>query len=176
MKAGVSIKGFWHVGVHYIYIFFSKWTKTPLNDIVVKNIVPIYVRLTNKWLIEKILSLGQTQYAKEVLDGLMWSKWSKITFKATWRVEADVGEYISVYNEGYLLAMIQLLEEAGLSLGSNIASHAKKRDFDHLCLRLCQARSSEKYNKYRKLLSSSTLKEEELKKARGGTTYRAGEF
>lgn len=54
------------------------------------------------------------------------------TFTAKRRVEADVCDGISVYNKGYLLTITQLLDQSGLSPGSNTVSHAKKRDFDLL--------------------------------------------
>lgn len=147
--------------------------KTPLNETVVKHILPLYIRLTDKDLLKRC-SLGKTQNANEALHGLIWSKCPKTTFTAKRKVEAAVGEGISIYNEGYLLTITQLLSQVGLSSGATTASLARKRDMDRL--RLHKARSTEKYRKYRKLLKSSKIREEESKKAREGKTYEAGGF
>lgn len=66
MKDDASNKEIWQFGMHPENI---RMFKAPLNETVVKNIIPIYVRLTNKDLL-KSCSLGQTQIANEALYGL----------------------------------------------------------------------------------------------------------
>lgn len=151
----------------------AKFVRTPLNEEVVKQIIPVYVRLSNNELLKRC-SEGKTQNANESLHGVIWTKCPKTVFTAKRKVEAAVGEGISIYNEGHLLTMTQLMKKVGLSPGTNTASHAKKRDSQRLKIR--KARTTEKYKKYRKLLKSSQLKEEESRKAREGKSYGAGEF
>lgn len=135
--------------------------------------MPLYIRLSTDDLLQRC-SLGKTQNANEALHGLIWSKCPKTTFTAKRRVEAAAGEGICVYNEGYLLTVTQLQAKVGVSPGSNTAHHAEKKDSHRL--RLKKERATEKYKKYKKLLKSSQLREEELKKAREGIMYGAGEF
>ena len=151
----------------------SEFIKTPLSETVVKYTMPLYLRLSSDELLKRC-SLGKTQNANEALHGLIWSKCPKTTFTAKRRVDAAVGEGICTYNEGYLLTMMQLLAKRGTSPGRNTASLAEKKDSERLRLR--KERLTEKYKKYRKVLKTSKLGEEEIKKAREGTTYGAGEF
>lgn len=138
-----------------------------------EHIRPLYVRLTNNDLLKRC-SKGKTQNANEALHGLIWTKCPKTTFTTKRKIEAAVGEGLSVYNEGYLLTISNLLKQVGLSPGENTTRHARKRDCHRLRLR--KVRSSAKYKKYRKLLKSTKLKEEEMRKTREGKTYGAGDF
>lgn len=151
----------------------SEVIKTPINEKVYKHMLPIYKRLSDEQLLKRC-SLGKTQNANESLHSVIWSKCPKVTFSARRRLEAAVGEAISVYNEGYLITMANILEKAGVSPGLNTSRYAQKKDSHRLRLR--KAREDGKYKEYRRRVKAAQVAEEEKRIAEEGTMYGAGEF
>lgn len=109
----------------------------------------------------KRCSSGKTQNANESLHGAIWSKCPKTIFTAKRKLDAVVAEGICLYNEGHAMTITKLFSKAGISPGSNTLRLAQKTD-SH-CLRLRKERDTEKYKKYRKLVKSAQLREEEEK-------------
>ncbi|XP_054260040.1 uncharacterized protein LOC128984722 [Macrosteles quadrilineatus] len=151
----------------------SEGIKTPLSEAVYSRMLPIYKRLSNEKLLKRC-SLGKTQNANESLHSVIWSKCQKTTFQAKRRLDAAVGEAISVYNEGSFTSMTNLLEKAGVSPGMNTAVLAKKKDSHRLKLR--KAREADKYKQYKKLVKAAQIEEEERKIEEEGRMYGAGDF
>lgn len=147
--------------------------KTPLNETVVRHMMPLYLRLSSDELLQRC-TLGKTQNANEALHGLIWSKCPKTIFTGKARIEAGIAEGISIYNEGYVMTMTMLLEKSGVSPGRKTVDVAKKKDEDRLRLR--KARSTEKYKKYRKAFQYAKKREEDAKRSKEGVTYEPGSF
>lgn len=90
------------------------------------------------------------------------------------KVKALVAEGVCLYNEGHLITMMNLFAMTGLSPGGNTVSLARKKDVHRLKLR--KQRDTDKYKKYRKLLKSAQMAEEEKKIEKEGVSYGAGDF
>lgn len=147
--------------------------KTTINRTVYNHGLPLYHRLLTDNLLNRC-SCGQMQNANESLHGLIWSKCPKSMFLSKRKIETLVSEGVSPYNEGYLITMTNLYTTTRISPGSYTVYHAKEKDA--CCLKLRKVRDTDQYKKYRKLLKSAQLKEEEKKKEKEGISYGAGEF
>lgn len=78
--------------------------KTPLNEVVLRNIAPIYKRLTETSLLQRCLR-GQTQNANESLHSFIWRRCEKTRSVSKKLVELAVAEGVSEYLETLLSFM-----------------------------------------------------------------------
>lgn len=147
--------------------------KTPLNQQVLKKIIPLYTRLSTESLLAKCVS-GKTQNANESLHGVIWSKCPKTSFFSRTRLEIGVSEAICQYNTGCIKSVSVIQTTGGISPGSIMAKIAKR--FDEKRLKLSKSRKDMKYSEYKRKKKQAQLREEERRKEAEGLTYGAGEF
>jgi hypothetical protein len=146
--------------------------KTPINDVLLKYLIPVYKRLTDRELLKKCLK-GQTQNSNESLHSSIWRRCDKSRSVSKRLVEIAVADAISEYNFGNV-ATISSLINASLSPGSKTSALAKIRDRRRKikiekakCVRLKRRRH---YMKIR------NIQEEEKRKESEGVTYGPGQF
>lgn len=79
--------------------------KTPLSEVTVAKMIPLYTRLSTDDLLTRCLA-GRTQNANEALHNVIWSKCSKRVYTSKIKLELGLFEAISFYNTGYLKLLI----------------------------------------------------------------------
>lgn len=145
---------------------------TPLNQIVLQNIEPVYKRLTDTSLLQKCLK-GQTQNANESLHSFIWRKCDKTRSVSRRMVELAVSEGVGEYNFGNS-AVLSALQKAKLSPGKRSVALAKVRDRRRK-IKINRAKS-ERLKRRRNYLKMKKIQDEERKKEQEGPMYGAGEF
>lgn len=146
--------------------------KTPLNELVLQNIAPLYKRLTETALLKKCLK-GQTQNANESLHSFIWRKCEKTRSVSRRLVELAVAEGVCEFNFGNI-AVISALQKTKLSPGKKSVTLAKVRD-QRRKLKINHAKS-ERLKRRRNYLKMKNIQEEERKKEQEGPMYGAGDF
>ena len=147
--------------------------KTPLNNEVVKKLIPLYSRLANEELLQKCTS-GKTQNANEALHSIIWSKCPKDTFVSRKKLEIGVTSAVSQFNMGCLAS--QKLKEEVTNLKFSPAALKIGKARDHRRLQRSKLSCQHISKSARKKLRLSKLEAEEKKKKEEGVTYGAGQF
>lgn len=134
---------------------------------VLKNIYPVYQRLTSRALLERCQK-GMTQNANESLHSCIWKKCPKTRNVSTRIVECATAEAISEYNYGNKIQSA-MMEAAGVSPGRASLKIIRARDKR----RILQAkkRRTAKYVKHRRLMKVKKIAKEEKLKEKEGVLY-----
>ena len=142
-----------------------------LPEAVFKKIKPLYLRLSDKSLLEKCLR-GATQNCNESFNGLVWQICPKTGFCSATTVETAVCLATSLFNDKFM-AIRHVLKEMGLSAGYYTDSALQRMDAIHA---LEAARKSSSEVKERRKKRRRVRKGYEEDVLEGGVTYEAGTF
>ena len=100
--------------------------KKSLPDAVFKVIKPVYLRLTERQLLEKCLR-GATQNRNECINGLIWQICPKTVFCSSRTVQTAVAIVTACFNEKNK-ALEEILEAMGLTAGHYTRTALEKLD------------------------------------------------
>ena len=100
----------------------------PLPEAVWKEIKPIYIRLSERSLLEKCLR-GSTQNRNECFNGLIWQMCPKTTFASASTVNTATALAVAHFNDG-AGSVGSLLEQMGLPIGQHTARLLELLDLD----------------------------------------------
>lgn len=150
----------------------EKHVKTPISELVLKHIFPVYLRLASKALLERC-AMGLTQNANESLNSVIWSKCPKTRNASKRTVEAAVAEAVNEFNYGNSVCESSM-ETAKIKTGLKGKKIMLRRDRRRM--KLAKYKMSKKFQAYRRKLRMINIYREEKLKKKEGLTYGAGEF
>ena len=146
--------------------------KNSLPEAVVKEIKPIYERLTKQELLEGCLG-GYTQNNCESLNHLIWARCPKSTSSGREALDCAAAGAVLAFNEGNS-ALCDIIKGLGITPGTHMSSALLKMDRVRISDSNIQA--SERHRKMRKAKRIKTKTREEKEVQAEGTTYEAGGF
>lgn len=146
-------------------------SKDPLPMDVVKKILPVYERLTDRKLLERCLQ-NRTQNSNESLNGKIWSKCPKTRCASLRTVRLAVEQALLEFNAGLEYANKSMQHHLGLSQGENIV--ARSRTVDRTRINEAEKRSSIEYKKGRESSKRQKKQLQDEQEAHEGETYEPG--
>ena len=99
---------------------------TPLAQNVAEAIKPIYDRMSQNCLLERVQH-GKTQNANECVNGQIWARCPKTVHVGVGRVNAAVSSAVSHFNQG-CAHLSQVMKELGVSATMNLKEFQEKQD------------------------------------------------
>ncbi|XP_076454221.1 uncharacterized protein LOC143289180 [Babylonia areolata] len=99
---------------------------TPLSEDVARAIKPIYERMSNLALMEKIKH-GRTQNANECVNGQIWAKCPKTVHVGAGRFNASVASAVSHFNQEYV-HLSQVMKKIGATPSHELRIYQERQD------------------------------------------------
>jgi hypothetical protein len=104
----------------------KKMIGTPLDTEIAKKIFVVYMRLTEKNLLERCLK-GLTQNSNESLHSCIWCQLPKVRFFSMYRFNHGAAQAVLIFNQG-LSAVTQQLDMLGWGQGELSRSIQQRKD------------------------------------------------
>lgn len=143
-----------------------------LPDDVIKEIKPVFSRLSEDSLLEKCLH-GKTQNQNESLNGMIWERVPKGVFVGSDILRLGVHDAVANFNIG-CQASLNILTQQGIQPGTFCLEEMKK--IDRVRVHKANYRGEEKAKKRRKILRGKRKKKEDKAQNQEGVTYASGAF
>jgi len=143
-----------------------------LDPVFVEFLEPTYARLTNDALLERCLP-GNTQNPNECLNSLVWMRCPKHKWFGRKRIEMATISAVLQFSSG-ATAKHRIMELADIPAGSQTATASIRRDNQRV--KKAEKRVSDQYKKYRRATKRVSVRVEESRLEKEGTTYEAGAF
>lgn len=144
--------------------------KTPLPDVVIDAITPIYKDLSDKRLLEKCLG-GFTQNNNESFNNMIWSIDPKTTSSGGIVVEIAASIAVCIFNDGYT-DVLKIMELLGIRIGLSASQFRDYKDDQRLSLADLRTQAATREERLRRKQSRNEA--EELAIASEGTSYAPG--
>ena len=142
----------------------------PLN--VIKEVKPVYVRLSQDSLLEQCLH-GKTQNQNESLNGMIWERAPKVTFVGSGIIETASYDAIAHFNIG-TDASRRILKELGIEAGEHTKNACKRLDLKRIKVSEYKEQNSVKQRR-RQIRGKKKSRIDEVEQ-REGLQYGPGEF
>ena len=143
-----------------------------LSPAVLTAIKPVYIRLTERSLLERCLR-GATQNRNECFNGIVWQMCPKTGFCSAMVVDTAVALATAIFNDGSA-SLADVLTEMGLPVGDFTYASLIRLDEDRReSARRKRSEETKKKRKKRRRIRKG-VQEEEIEQE--GTTYEAGFF
>ena len=139
---------------------------------VIKEVKPVYVRLSQDSLLEQCLH-GKTQNQNESLNAMIWDRAPKETFAGSSTVETAAYDAIAHFNTG-AEASVRILKELGIEVGEHTKDACKKLDFRRISI--SEYKEEMKVKQRRKQIRGKKKRKIDEVEQREGMQYGAGEF
>ncbi|KAJ4447837.1 hypothetical protein ANN_09845 [Periplaneta americana] len=146
---------------------------TPLKEVVLAKMMPVYQRLASNTLLERCLKC-LTQNANESLHSVIWRHCPKDSFGSKRRVDLSVDLAVCKFNAGCRKTVLSLQEAAGLPAGDKTVALGVRRHQGRVVK--AKLRATKKFQHYRQAIKSAKRRLLEAAKRTEGTTYKAGHF
>lgn len=146
--------------------------KTPLPQVVMKEIKPIFDILSKTELLEKCLH-GKTQNPNESVNNVIWSRLPKTVFVGNKTLHLGVYEAIASFNDGFI-TKCETLKRLKMDIGANMIQAMKMEDKYRIYF--AQKQAQELTKKARQARRRRKMKFEEDEEAPDDPSYGAGLF
>lgn len=146
---------------------------TPLNDTVIKHLLPIYKRLSKEDLLERCVNCN-TQNANESLHSRIWRIRPKELFFSKDRMEIAVAIAVGEYNFGTHFVARKIHETLGIPLTKCSANRLLSKDHHREDTRMEQGEA--RLRGVRKTIRLAQARREQELLEMDGDSYTAGKF
>lgn len=147
--------------------------KTPINQLCLDKILPLYTRLTDESLLKRCTRC-LTQNANESLHSIIWNRCPKETYVSAKRVKVAASISVCEYNVGSYKVISEIMKNLGLKYGYLTAQVSAKKDI--VALQQAELKNSKKYKEVRRKIDFAKSQREEAILERDGVSYGAGLF
>ena len=144
----------------------------PLPKAVFEELVPVYLRLSQKELLRRC-SRAATQNVNEAVNGMIWTMCSKESFCSVRTVETAVYLAVILYNEGHE-KLSEVLTDLGCPVSASTTQALRKLDEEKSYHRRRKSSDMEKSTRRTRRAQRKGFRDQAQEKE--GVTYSAGGF